>query len=266
MSEHGDILVIDDEASLRQTLTRILRTAGCQVTTAQDGEEALRLISSMPFDLVYLDLRLPGSSGIQVLKEIRTLKPRLPVILLTAHGSMQSAMEALRLGATDYLLKPVDPEVLVARTRTVLEEQAIEKRRKELQEQIARLETELKSLEQAHPVQSTIHQEPFPDNRFLKRGALILDNQAKRVTYRDHVLSLPPAAFDYLIVLARHSPELVAYQKLVSEAQGYQAGKIEARELSKYHIHVLRQAIEANPEDPQIILNVRGEGYRLICD
>ena len=117
----GNILVIDDEESLRHTLGRVLRQAGYEVTTAGEGNEALRLVNSgyentSPYDVVYLDIRLPGMDGLQVLKEIRQRDAHLPVILLTAYGSLKTALEALRLGATDYLIKPLDPEVLVART------------------------------------------------------------------------------------------------------------------------------------------------------
>jgi len=276
----SNILVIDDEEGLRHTLGRVLRQAGYQVTTAGEGREALRLVNAgfenaSPFDVVYLDIRLPGMDGLQILKEIRLRDAQLPVILLTAFGSLKTAVEALRLGATDYLLKPLDPEVLVARTRVLLEEQAVERRRRELREQITALQEELQSLDAVRPV-SGLAGEPLtgsgpltgfhPEDRFFKRGPLILDLQARRATFRDAVLSLPPAAFDYLAVLARHAPEVIPYQTLVTEAQGYRADMLEARELSKWHIHAIRQALEADPTQPQVVLNVRGTGYRLVVD
>ncbi len=267
----GNILVIDDEESLRHTLGRILRQAGYEVTTAGEGTEALRLVNdgyenALPYDVVYLDIRLPGMDGLQVLKELRQRDAHLPVILLTAYGSLKTALEALRLGATDYLLKPLDPEVLVARTRVLLEEQALERRRREVREQIAALQEELHSLDVGRqnvmaPV--SLH---APEDRFFKRGPMILDLQARRATFRETVLALPPAAFDYLVVLVRHAPGVVGYQMLVTEAQGYRADLQEARELSKWHIHAIRQALEADPARPQHLLNVRGTGYRLVVD
>jgi len=116
MTLSGNILIIDDEPNLRQTFTRILKQAGCNVTTAADGPEALKRLAGTVYDLAYLDIHLPGMDGLQVLKEIRRLYPQLPVILFTGHASLQSAMDAIRLGAVDYLLKPVDPENLLART------------------------------------------------------------------------------------------------------------------------------------------------------
>ncbi|MBI5348105.1 MAG: winged helix-turn-helix domain-containing protein [Chloroflexi bacterium] len=82
----------------------------------------------------------------------------------------------------------------------------------------------------------------------------------------DKVLSLPPAAFDYLAVLARHAPNTVDYQTLVNEAQGYQTESFQAKDLAKWHIHQLREALETNPDDPKYIVNMRGVGYRLVVD
>jgi DNA-binding response OmpR family regulator len=267
----GNILVIDDEESLRHTLGRVLRQAGYEVTTAGEGPEALRLVNAgyenaSPYDVVYLDIRLPGMDGLQVLKEIRQRDPHLPVILLTAYGSLSTALEALRLGATDYLIKPLDPEVLVARTRVLLEEQARERRRREVREQIATLQDELRGLDAGRQPPPSPESLPAPEERFLKRGRLILDLQARRATFREAVLALPPAAVDYLVVLARRAPEVIPYQTLVAEAQGYRADVMEARELSKWHVHAIRQALESDPTQPQVLLNVRGTGYRLVVD
>ena len=102
--------------------------------------------------------------------------------------------------------------------------------------------------------------------RFLKRGPLILDLQSRRATMGERVLALPPAAFDYLVVLLRHAPDVVQYQTLVAEAQGYQTDRREAQELSKWHIHELREALEPTPSEPRHVLNVRGVGYRLVVD
>jgi len=263
----GKVLIIDDEAGLRETLGRILQRAGCEAESAANGERAIRLIGEQRFDLAYLDLHLPGMDGIQILKEIRQIQPNLPVIMLTGFGTLQSAVEALRLGATDYLLKPFDPEVLVARTRVILDEQMIERRKDELRAQIAALETELHNLERkSHtPLPANIPG-PEPQNRFFKRGRLVLDLQAKRATFGERVLNLPPATFDYLVVLARQTPEVVSYQTLVTNAQNYQVDSIEARELAKWHMHVLRQALEDDPQAPRFLLNVRGSGYRLLLD
>lgn len=263
----GKVLIIDDEAGLRETLGRILQRAGCETQAAAHGQQAIQLIEEQIFDLAYLDLHLPGMDGIQVLKEIRQRQPKLPVIMLTGFGTLQSAVEALRLGAMDYLLKPFDPEVLIARTRVILQEQMLERRKDELRSQIAVLEHELRNLERETQVPAPVSMPGSePQNRFFKLGRLVLDLQAKRATFGDRVLNLPPATFDYLVVLARRSPDVVSYQILVTDAQNYQVDGVEARELAKWHLHVLRQAVEEDPQNPRYLLNVRGLGYRLLVD
>jgi DNA-binding response OmpR family regulator len=178
-----------------------------------------------------------------------------------------SQLSKLRLGATDHLLISFDPEVLVARTRVILQEQIVERKKEELRQQIAVLENELHNLErETHTPPPDSSPGPEPQNRFFKRGKLVLDLQAKRATFGERVLNLPPATFDYLVVLARRSPDVVSYQALVTDAQNYQVDGVEARELAKWHLHVLRQALEEDPQNPRFLLNVRGTGYRLLVD
>ncbi|HSO26475.1 MAG TPA: response regulator transcription factor [Anaerolineales bacterium] len=259
------VLIIDDEEGLRHTLMRILTHNNCEVGAAADGEAALDALAEGGFDLVFLDLRLPNMDGLEVLRRIKASDPGLPVVMLTAYGSLQSAVEALRLGATDYLLKPVDPEVLVARTRVILRERTIEKRKGELRGQIAALQEELRLLEaESTPSDGRERPAPAPSDRFMKRGSLILDLQAERATFGENVLSLPPTTFQYLLVLVQRAPQVIPYQALVAEAQDYDTELYEARELAKYHIHVLRQALEPDPKQPQHLLNVRGVGYRWV--
>jgi DNA-binding response OmpR family regulator len=234
------------------------------VTTAADGTEALQRLEVAPYDLVYLDIRLPGMDGLQVLRQIHDRYPQIAVVLLTAHASIQSAAEAVRLGATDYLIKPITPEALIARTRTILADQAVQRRRREIQEQIDALQAELKALDRA-PEEMPAFITPA-DDRFLKRGTLILDLHTRRATYVDRVLTLPPTAFDYLVVLARHAPDVVPYQTLVVEAQGYQTDLRQAQELTKWHIHMLREALERESAGSCHLLTVRGNGYRLVVD
>jgi DNA-binding response OmpR family regulator len=260
----GNVLIIDDEASLRQTFAQILRQAGCQVTVAADGPEGLRRLAAASYDLVYLDIRLPDMDGLQVLKEIHRLYTSLPVILFTAHASLQSALDAIRLGAADYLLKPLKPALLIARTQSILADQAVQQRRRQIQEQIAALQAELKAMESPSPTASQ-PQTTVSTSRFLSCGRLELDLLAQRVTLGGSPLSLSPTGFDYLAALVRHAPEAISYQTLVAEAQGYQTDIHQARELCRWHIHTLREALEPNPNRPTYILNVRGTGYRLVA-
>ena len=260
MNSNGHILIVDDEASLRQTLARILQRASYEVTTTANGAEALKLLSQHAFDLVYLDIRMPDISGLEVLKTIHTKYPELPVILFTAQPDLNSAVEAVRSGAIDYLLKPLKPQTIIERTQSILANKQKERRKREIQRQIEALQTELKSLEK----EEISPQADVSDDRFLKRGMLTLDMLTCRVTMNDRVVNLPPTSFDYLLVLARHTPNVVDYQTLVAEAQGYETDPHEAQELTKWHIHHIRQVLEPDTRNPIYVINVRGTGYRLI--
>ena len=267
MNPGGHILIIDDEASLRQTMARILQRAGYEVTTAANGQEGLALVSEHLFDLLYLDIRMPDINGLELLKTIHAKFPELPVILFTAQPDLNSAVEALRRGATDYLLKPLKPQTVIDRTRAILADKQKERRKRELQRQIDALQAELNSFEfeGRASIDSKQGQPPAPDDRFVTRGGLILDLHTRRVTMNAHAVNLSPTSFDYLLVLARHCPNIVDFQTLVSEAQGYETDTREAQELTKWHVHHIRQAIEPDARNPVHVINVRGKGYRLVA-
>lgn len=262
----GHILIIDDEPSLRHTLARILQRANFEVTTAASGQEGLALLGQHAFDLVYLDIRMPDMSGMEVLKRIHAAQPDLPVVLFTAQPDLNSALEALRQGAADYLLKPLQPGDVIQRTQAILAQQARERRKRQIRDQIEALEAELRSLANAEvppPPAASLENEA---DRFLARGKIILDLLASRLTFGGQTINLPPTTFNYLLVLLRHAPNVVDYQTLVTEAQGYQVEFREAQELVKWHIHQIRQAIEPDERSPRYLINVRGTGYRFVAD
>jgi two-component system, OmpR family, alkaline phosphatase synthesis response regulator PhoP len=267
MGISSHILIIDDEAAVRHTLARILQQAGHDVTTAASGQEGLTLLSRQTPDLVYLDIRMPDMNGLEILKVIHSKLPEMPVVLFTAQPDLSSAVDALRLGAVDYLLKPLKPQTLIDRTQAILAWQERERRKREIKSQIEALQVELRSLEGNEEVQpEKTSQASDASERFLTRGKLTLDLHARRLVIGERAINLPPTSFDYLLVLVRHAPNVVDYQTLVAEAQGYQAEFREAQELVKWHIHHIRQAIEPDTGKPSYLINVRGTGYRLVPD
>jgi DNA-binding response OmpR family regulator len=269
MNQGGHVLIIDDEASLRQTMARILNRAGFEVTSVASGQESFAILNESAFDMVYLDIRLPDMNGLEVLKVMRAQFPEIPIILFTAQPDLHSAVEALRSGATDYLMKPLKPETVIERTRQVIEEQNKKKRRRAILQQMEALQAELDAIDQAEN-QEKKPTGPLPtgqlSERFIQRGILNLDLHTRRAIIKDRVVSLAPTSFDYLLVLARHSPQVVDYQTLVSEAQGYVSDAREAQELTKWHIHNIRQAVETDDHNSIHVINVRGSGYRLVTD
>jgi len=110
-----DILIVDDERNIRELLEIILTKAGFDTCTTDDGHEALEVIKNDSVDLVIQDLRMPKMDGIKLLKEIKNISPQLPVVLITAFSSWDTAVEAMRLGAYDYLMKPCDIDKLIAK-------------------------------------------------------------------------------------------------------------------------------------------------------
>jgi DNA-binding response OmpR family regulator len=276
MAPINTILVIDDEPHLRRSLMLILQRAGYQVTIAGSASEARHYLQAGPYDLIFLDLKMPEVDGLTFLAEIRTRYPDLPVLILTAHATLESAMEAVRQGARDYLLKPIRPEAILARVAQVLEAQARPRRQREIASQLDQLVTELKYLDgpqapdqsadvaapstpAAAPIATTLE----PD-RYLQRGRLTLDLHTRRVLLRDQQILLPPVTFDYLVTLMRHSPNPVTYETLVEESQGFRVSRTEAREIARGRIHALRKALEQDQRRPEFVITVRNTGYNLV--
>jgi len=124
--EPKKILIVDDEKNIRLTLSQALETLGMPVQTAGDGEEALQTLQDSDFSLVLLDLKLPGMDGLEVLRRIRVSWPKIPVIMITAHGSIEYAVEAMKLGAIDFIRKPFSPGEIRALVSQVLKSKDLE--------------------------------------------------------------------------------------------------------------------------------------------
>ena len=264
MDSHYSILIVDDEPNLRTTLSLILQRDGYTVTTAGNADEAHEQLHARQFDLVFLDIKMPKKSGLILLTEIKQQFPDLPVLLLTAFASLESAIEAVRRGAADYLLKPIDPPQILARVRQVLAEQQPQRRRAIMNE-MQRLLGELNQMNGFQADNTAVENEAVAEpDRYLRRGPFILDLHTRMASLNGEELTLTPTAFDYLTVLLRFSPNTLGYQKLVMEAQGYETTPIEAKEVTRWRVHELRKAIENDSRNPRYLITVRGEGYRLV--
>lgn len=259
------ILIIDDETNLRHTLALILQREGYSVTTAGSATEAIQALQAGAFDLAFLDLKMPDIDGIQVLPDIRQLYPEMPVLILTAHATLDSAIEAVRQGARDYLLKPIDPPQILERVKEIIEETNQARRRRQIMEEFKELLAELHHIQTKEPVPTpTVNSNTNDPARFLQRGPIALDLLTRHATLGDRALSLSPTAFDYLATLIRHSPDPVTYETLVMESQGYKPNSIEARDMARWRIHELRKALEQDSRQPEYIITIRSIGYRLV--
>jgi DNA-binding response OmpR family regulator len=264
MTPQKTILIVDDENHLRLSLSFILQKENYRVETATNAEEALDCLNSHEYDLMFLDLNMPGRSGIELLVDVHKHYPRLPVLILTAHAGLESAIQAIRLGARDYLIKPVEPVLMVTRVAEILAEGEQPARKKEIVSQLQSLLAELETIngKDTSPT-SPLATPPADPARFLKKGNFDLDLDAHQATLNGQYIPVTGIYFDYLATLLRHAPKAVSYKTLVKESQGYDATTPEAKDLTRWRIHELRKMIEADPQQPQYILTVRGIGYRL---
>jgi DNA-binding response OmpR family regulator len=265
MMSRYSILIVDDEERLRLSLSLILQKENYSVKTAANTEEALDCLQLQEYDLMFLDLNMPGRSGIDLLLEVHKLFPYMPVLILTAHAALESAIQAVRLGARDYLVKPIEPVLILTRVAEILAEQEQPARKKEIVGQIQTLLAELQKMngENTTPTAALTALPPDDPARFLKKGSFELDLHARHVMLDGKYIQVTGVYFDYLSTLLRYAPKVVAYKILVKESQGYEVAIAEARDLARWRIHELRKIIEADPEQPQYILTVRGTGYRL---
>lgn len=235
MSEILRSLVVDDDSGVRFVLAETLQRAGHEVTAAESGEQALEILRDQGFNLAIVDLRLGTRiDGLRVLEAIRWRWPQTAVILLTAHGSLDSALAAIREGVDRYLLKPAEPRELLSAIREVLERRRCNGH--------SRAES----------------------GDLLRHGALAIDHDKHQALLDGKPLDLTPAEFSLLAHLVQNAHRVSPPEELVRVTQGYEADHLyEARQVIKWYIHRLRSKIEPNPRQPRYILNVRGVGYIL---
>ncbi|HEX5692012.1 MAG TPA: response regulator transcription factor [Roseiflexaceae bacterium] len=259
MNDNARILLVDDEASIRLTLSALLQRSGYQVTAAENGEQALQLLEQHEFDLLLTDLKMPGVDGMHVVAGARQRQPEIAVIVLTGHGSLESAIEGMHLRIFDYVLKTSTPEQVLARVEAALCERTQQQRQHQLLAVVGSALAELRG-EPAPPegTPTTAGRE-----RMVTVGMFQLDTWRQQAIMAERKLPLTPTEFRVLLCLAEHAGALRSYPQLVRCAQGYDAGELEASELIKPHIHHLRQKLEEDSSAPRYILNVRGKGYML---
>jgi two-component system KDP operon response regulator KdpE len=235
MAEIVRSLVVDDEEAIRLTLRETLERIGHVVVTASSGEEALDVLRDDGFDVAVVDLNLGGRvDGLRVLEAIRWRWPDTAVVILTAHGSLDSAITAIREGVDDYLLKPAGPGEVRRAVREALE------RRQELR-----------------------HAESTEEQRVVQRGRFFVNLSQHRVTVDGRPVELTPQELKLLVHLMRNDHRVVPPPELVRVVREYEPEDMhEARQIIKWYIHRLRRRVEPDPSNPIHILNVRGVGYR----
>jgi DNA-binding response OmpR family regulator len=221
------LLVIEDEAPMRVALVETLKAEGYRVLSAADGPSGLELACTQPFDLVLLDVMMPGLDGFALCRELRKRGRSLPVLMLTAKGRVDDRVEGLDSGADDYLVKPFSLKELLARVRALL-------RRKEREEAVG------------------------PE---LVIGNARIDLSKRTLTRDGSQSPLSEKEAGILQLLAAHRGETVSREKFLDVVWGYHAYP-STRTVDNF-IAGLRAKLEEDPANPRHLVTVRGSGYRL---
>ncbi|HEX7972929.1 MAG TPA: response regulator transcription factor [Anaerolineales bacterium] len=249
------ILVVDDEEMVRSSLEEILRLEGYDVKTALDGEDALLFLQSEGFDLVLLDLKMPGMDGMDVLRAAGRVAPEAKVILLTGHGSLESAIEALRHGAQDYILKPAPSHDILNSVANALARKSEQQQRRFLVEQLDASVQRLKNVEGLGNSPSANQQSISLD------GGVMIDLTRREIWRGNQRISLTPTEGKLMKVLVENRGRVLTHRDLVLLVQGYETSDWEAPEVLRPLISRLRRKLSAFPGGENWISNVRGTGY-----
>ncbi len=223
----SSVLIVDDEAALRKALRSSLSASGFAVEEARNGEEALGTVQQHSFDLVVLDINMPGLSGIDACRRIRGIAPHCGIVMVTVRDQEDDKVRALEAGADDYVTKPFRLRELIARLRAVL-------RRTRGHESAALV--------------------------VLQAGRLKLDLQ-RRLLWRDDVeIHLSPIEFDLLAMMMKNADAPLTHVKLLRTIWGPEYGN--ELEYLRSYVRMLRKKIETDPSDPEYILTEPWVGYR----
>lgn len=270
--EDAYILVVDDEGAIRYSISKTLQRVGYQVHTAENGEKALEMMEHQGYDVVLTDIRMPGLTGVELLSRIKEQAPDAVVILLTGYASLETAIESLRLGAHDYLVKPSSSQDIrnsvskgLERARNLRHRRVLLRSIRDNVEELTGSEFQVEESEAARAgAQSSVAETPVVTPvTTMTIGPLTIFPGRYQISVGDQPIDLTPTEFDLLLYLAAHRGRVVPCSELVREVRGYTLDEHEAREVIRPHVSNLRRKLKASGQNPNIIVNVRGIGYRL---
>ena len=232
MNRQVRILVVEDEEAIRTGLIDVLVFHGYEVDSAATGPEGLEKALTGKFELILLDIMLPGMDGYEICDRIRVVDRNQPIIMLTAKTSDEEIIQGLKLGADDYVPKPFSVQQLVLRIEAVL-------RRSRIGQKYART---------------------------LSIGNVDIDTENLSGLNGSDEIAFTKREVEVLSYLAQNSERPVSREELLSKVWGYARGlNIETRTVD-IHIAKLRRKIEVDPKSPELLITVRGAGYRLVTE
>jgi two-component system KDP operon response regulator KdpE len=227
-TEPSRILLVDDEVAIQRTVGPLLRSRGYQVDVAGTGADALAMAADRPPALVVLDLGLPDLDGTEVCRGLRA-RSQVPIIVLSARGAEADKVNALDLGADDYVTKPFGPEELLARIRVALRRVAVE---------------------------------DSVDTGLFRAGLLTIDYDRRRVVRENTEIRLTPKEFDLLSLLARNHDRVLTHRAILKAIWGPNA--VEQPEHLWTLVAQLRKKVEPDPANPRYLLSEPWVGYRFV--
>jgi two-component system alkaline phosphatase synthesis response regulator PhoP len=221
------VLLVEDEPAVSMTVADLLMGEGYDVETAADGKSGLARAANEPFDVVLLDVMLPGMNGFDVCRELRRMGKDVAVLMLTARGQLTDRVVGLKLGADDYLTKPFEPPELLARVEALLRR---------------------------------VRKQGLPAVATFQFGDVAIDFERGDAVKGGSPIALAAKEFELLRYLVNRRGKVVSREELLESVWEYQPG-VSSRTLD-VHIAWLRQKLEDNPATPKHIHTVRGVGYR----
>jgi two-component system KDP operon response regulator KdpE len=230
MTHRARILLVDDEVAIQRSVGPLLRARGYDVEVAGTGADALRLFAERPADLIVLDLGLPDLEGTEVCRRVRA-QSAVPIVVLSARGAEADKVNALDLGADDYVTKPFGPEELLARIRVALRR---------------------------------VVSDEGTEKGLLRAGDLTIDYDRRRVLRGDAEIRLTPKEFELLSLLARNHDRVLTHRVILKEIWG--ASAVEQTEHLWTLVAQLRKKIEPDPSNPRYLLSEPWVGYRFVAE
>ncbi|MBZ5592475.1 MAG: response regulator transcription factor [Acidobacteriia bacterium] len=227
MNDVYKLLIVDDEPALRKALRTSLSAGGFDVAEARNGDEALAVLRNSPVDLVLLDINMPGMSGIDACRRIRSLSAQTGIVMVTVRDTEEDKVQALEAGADDFITKPYRLRELIARLRAVLRR---------------------------------LTAQPSATEGIFRAGSLEVDRERHRVTKDGIEIHLSPKEFELLAFLCKHPGTLMTHSRLLQAVWGSEYGG--ELEYLRSYIRMLRKKIEADPSQPEYILTEPWVGYR----
>jgi DNA-binding response OmpR family regulator len=260
VSDTARIMIVDDEVYMRLLLCELLSRHGYDVSAAAGGEEALAMLQKGMYDLILLDLVMPGMDGLQVMREVGRLAPDTVIIMLTAYASLDSAIETIRHGGHDYLTKPCSTNEILSSVKEGLEKRRRLVRQHDVIRQMSDLARQLAGGE-GQPTQTEQPRGEQP--RYLHVGGLLLDRGRQRVNSSGQSIPLTPSEYRLLLCLMEHPGTIVSFGQLAEAVHGAASDEAAARDAISTHMWRLRRKLDAADPSQARIASVRGQGYVL---